>query len=255
MTMHGPNNKSIQVGKNRTGVGTSPIDAQALIASVAEGLPSSPGNAGGVAAMRIDYARQAEPPGSMPPPATLKGVFTTALDAIKGNKPSFFLDKLGQRLAFERTGSRLYEAVISKFDAYGSWDGGPTRGDLVAIWSDEVSHFDLLTQSMLRLGADPTAMTPSADLDGVASMGLLQIATDPRTNLAQTLHASLIAELTDNDGWATLITLATNLGHEELAAEFTRAFRAEERHLANVRQWYAAHALAEGKRDLSPGTP
>jgi hypothetical protein len=118
-----------------------------------------------------------------------------------------------------------------------------------------VSHFDLLTRSLLRLGADPTAMTPSADLAGVASTGLLQIASDPRTNLAQTLHASLIAELTDNDGWATLITLASGLGHDELAAEFTRAYRAEERHLADVRRWVAAHALAEAKRGgASPST-
>ncbi|HEU4409799.1 MAG TPA: ferritin-like domain-containing protein [Polyangiaceae bacterium] len=246
-------NVSIRVGTNRTGVGTSPLLTQAMLASVAEGLPSSPGNSGAVAAVRIDYARQAEPLGTMPPPATLKGVFKTAVEVLKGNKPSFFLDKVGERLAFERTGSRLYEAVISKFDAYGTWDGGPGRAELVAIWADEVSHFELLNQAMLRLGADPTAMTPSADLAAVASMGLLQVVTDPRTNLAQTLQAALIAELTDNDSWLTLTDLAASLGHDELAAEFQRAHRAEEMHLAAVRQWVTAHALAEAKRgDASP---
>jgi hypothetical protein len=245
-------NSNVHVGHNRTGVGTSPLLAQAMIASVAEGLPSSPGNSSAVGALRVEYARQAEPPGTVPPPVTLKGVFTTAVEALKGNKPSFFLDKIGERLAFERTGGRLYEAIVSKFDAYGSWSDGPTRAELVAIWSDEVSHFELLTQSMLRLGADPTAVTPSADISAVASMGLLQVVTDPRINLAQSLQAALIAELTDNDCWMTLADLATSLGHEHLADEFVRARRAEEKHLAAVRQWLSAHALAEAKRGPAP---
>lgn len=240
-------NGNISLGGNRTGVGTSPLLTPAMLESVAEGVPSSPGNAGGLAAMRVDYARGAEPVGTVPPPATLKGVFTTVVEALKGNAPSAFLDKLAERLAFERTGSRLYEAILSKFDAYGTWEGGPSRAELVAIWSDEVSHFEMLTQVMLRLGADPTAMTPSADLAGVESMGLLQVVSDPRTDLAQSLHSSLVAELVDNDSWAVVVALADALGHNELAAEFRRAAQAEARHLALVRQWVAGHALAAAK--------
>ena len=50
-----------------------------------------------------------------------------ALQALKGGPPTQFLDKLGERLAFERTGVRLYEALISKHEALGSFAGGPDR--------------------------------------------------------------------------------------------------------------------------------
>ena len=66
------------------------------------------------------------------------------------------------------------------------------------------------------MGADPTAETPSADVIGVASQGLLQVITDPRTTLSQSLEAMLTAELTDNDGWETLAALADDLGQTEL---------------------------------------
>jgi hypothetical protein len=36
------------------------------------------------------------------------------LDILKGESPQILLDKLGERLAFERTGARLYDAFITK---------------------------------------------------------------------------------------------------------------------------------------------
>jgi hypothetical protein len=53
-----------------------------------------------------------------------------AAKAMKGEKPTLLLDKLGERLAFERSGTRLYEALVSKHDAFGSFSGGPSREDL-----------------------------------------------------------------------------------------------------------------------------
>ena len=43
------------------------------------------------------------------------------------------MDKLGERLAFEHAGARLYEALLAKHRAYGSFDGGPSADDLVAV--------------------------------------------------------------------------------------------------------------------------
>ena len=48
-------------------------------------------------------------------------------------------------------------------------------------------------------------------------MGLLQAASDPRTTLAQTLHAALAAELIDGAGWENLILMAQNMGHDDMA--------------------------------------
>ena len=62
----------------------------------------------------------------MPVPGNLKGAAKAAVKALKGEKAAVFLDKLGERLAFERTGVRLYEAVLAKVPAARS-SKGPSR--------------------------------------------------------------------------------------------------------------------------------
>jgi hypothetical protein len=68
-------------------------------------------------------------------------------------------------------------------------------------------------------------------------MGLMQVVTDPRTTLAQSLHAMLIAEMTDNSGWETLIALASVNGQSAMVGNFTVALDEERRHLQMVRSW------------------
>jgi hypothetical protein len=97
------------------------------------------------------------------------------------------------------------------------------------------------------LGADPTAQTPSADLVGVETMGLMQAVTDPRTNLAQTLHALLMAELGDEAGWEILIAFAEQMGQEEMAKRFREAEAHEQEHVFKVREWYQALTLQSGE--------
>ncbi len=81
----------------------------------------------------------------------------------------------------------------------------------------------------------------------VASLGLLQVLTDPRTNVAQCLQAILTAELTDNDGWQMLINLAEELGHDDMATEFRTALANEEKHLAVVRGWLEEQVMAQAQ--------
>jgi hypothetical protein len=100
---------------------------------------------------------------------------------------------------------------------------------------------------MERLGADPTAVTPAADVAGVASSGLLGVAADPRTTVHQSLEAVLIAELADNEGWEMLIKLSRDMGQDDMATEFQTALQEEERHLALVRGWVSGHKHQEAK--------
>lgn len=230
--------KPHDLGKNRTGISLAPAQAKEMEAGAAMGLPTSPDDDGeGAKRMRLAYAREAEPVGTMPPPTNLKGLASTALDMLKGGKATVFLDKLGERLAFERSGSRLYEALITKYDAAPPEDReGVDREALRHIQAEEVEHFRLLWQAFEELGADPTVMTPCADLVGVEGQGLMQVLNDPRTSLAQGLHAILVAELTDLDGWRLLIDLAESLGHAELAGRFREAESNEEEHLVTIRE-------------------
>jgi ferritin-like protein len=239
------------MGMNRTGVDTSPVDSKAMI----EASMSTPTVASldgeAYAAVRMQYAVDADPVGTVPPPGTLRGMATSALDMLKGQKPTVLIDKLGERLAFERTGTRLYTALIAKLQALGSWEGGPTLEAALEIQSDELRHAQLIARVIREIGADATAQTPCADVVGVTGLGLVQVLTDPRMDVGQSLQAILVAELTDNDGWVMLINLAAELGHDAMATEFRAALAQEERHLALVRSWVAEHARLTAQRDRS----
>jgi rubrerythrin len=228
-----------ETGHNRTGIATSPKLTQEMIAGAQEFAPAPNGDENIIARVREEYARDAEPLGSVPPPATLKGAAKTALRSAKGLRPTRLLDKLGERLAFERTGVRLYGALISKFDAFGSFEGGPTREMLVQIMNEEYRHFTLLSESVTKLGGDPTVVTPSADLHATMTAGVLAVMVDPRTTFTQCLEAALMAELADNSAWEVLSELAAQNGEDELAAQFEAARREEAVHLDSVKNWIA----------------
>lgn len=226
---------------NKTGIGTSPRLAKEMIEGARDTKPSTMGNGERAWHVRVEYHEEASPIGSVPPPTSLKGLLKSAGQAITGKKPTVLIDRVAERMAFERTGVRLYDGLLLKHDALGGFDGGPSRGDLELFRAEELEHFALLKDCLERLGADPTAMTPGADRAAVESMGVAQVIADPRMDLAQSLHAILLAELADNDGWEMLIDLATALGQDEMATEFQRASLEEVRHLESVRRWLASY--------------
>ncbi|AGP39342.1 ferritin-like domain-containing protein [Sorangium cellulosum] len=240
-------------GMNRTGMDMSPMDSKEVIVGARIMPPSSVGDDSAIANVVAHYARREERVGTMPPPGTLKGAVKSALQMLKGEAPLVLLDKLGERLAFERAGSRLWKGVLAKYDALGSFEGGPTRAEIERIYREEAEHFLLVASVIRMLGADPTAETPLADVHGVASCGLIKVVTDPRTNLADALEAMLIAELTDNDAWDVLIDMCQGMS-DEVLSQFQAARAAEARHLTMVRSWVKASVLARAQGDDAPSS-
>lgn len=236
-------NQNPTTGDNRTGIATNPKQAEEMVEGTLEFPPSSTGSPHPDEHVRITYALDTADTrglGSVPPPPGLRGAAKLVLEKLAGHQPTLVLDKLGERLAFERTGTRLYEALVSKHEADGGFLGGPTRQQLVEILNDEHRHFAMLAEVVRDLGGDPTAMTPSADAAAVVSMGVVQIIVDPRTTLLQGLEAILVAELADRDGWMVLVDLARDAGKDELRLRFEQAERVEAEHLAKVRAWIRA---------------
>jgi len=80
-------------------------------------------------------------------------------------------------------------------------------------------------------------------------MGLLQVISDPRTTLAQSLDALLTAELTDNAGWELLTDLASKAGEDSLVKQFSRALADEQQHKLIVTGW------VKSLLDDAAGTP
>ncbi|WP_129644256.1 ferritin-like domain-containing protein [Peristeroidobacter agariperforans] len=233
-----------RLGINRTGLQMSPqhakemLQTEDLLDDESSGAQSSPGDEQALALARQEYIAAADPLGSIPAPATLKGAAKTAAKMLTGRRSQVFIDKLAERLAFERGGARLYDAVCAKAIAPSGDLNKINVDELLEIRDAEARHALMVKECMETLGADPTAQTPCADLAGVESMGLLQAASDPRTTLAQSLHAALAAELIDNEGWDGLIVLARDMGQENMARRFEQALKEEREHLTKVRRWY-----------------
>jgi hypothetical protein len=225
------------LGRNRTGVQMSPIDARSM-ERASDQLPADAFAAeAGLASLRRPYIEDSEGLGSVPVPGTLKGTMASAADMIKGTHPQVLVDKLGERLAFERGGTRLYDALLIKCQAAPDALPAGALEVLRRFRDEEAQHFALVVEAIKGIGADPTAQTPCADLVGVESMGLMQAMNDPRTTLPQCLHVVLDAELLDNAGWEMLIGLARAMGHDDMAERFQLALDQETEHLVQVRSW------------------
>lgn len=238
---------SSTMGMNRTGAQMSPFKVSDM-QDVSETFElDSVGDEMSIAALREDYIANADSIGSVPIPGTATGVLKTGMEKLKGNNPEVLIDKLGERLAFERTGTRLYDALIAKCEASNGLQIVPPLEQLYQFRLEEAQHFRIVVEAIESLGADPTAQTPCADAIGVASIGLMQVLTDPRTDIPQCLNVMLTAELTDNAGWELLILLARKFGKDEMAQNFERALAEEEVHLQSVRQWLSQNIMAESE--------
>lgn len=236
--------KPTDVGTNRTGAKASPIDSKRTEAAATSAYTGGlDGHA--LEEERVRWSRSAQPIGTVPPPANVKGVLKTALEALEGHKATVFIDKLAERLAYERTGCRLYDALLVKFEAANIHAGGPTRVEIEKIRDDERRHYAIVRNAIDKCGADPTAMTPAADVIAMAGLGWIQVLSDPRTTFSQCLTVMLSAEAGDCEGWTVLVTLAEELGFQDLAEQFNEALVLEEAHAATIRTWLSQSLLGQ----------
>lgn len=242
---------STQTGHNRTGIKTFKGDREDLLKNEAAAgtLEEIEPLLEGETTMRQEYIVDADALGSIPRPAKLGAALKSGAQMLTGRNPQVLIDKLAERAAFERGGTRLYDAFLTKLatDSEGARTISLARAR--EIRDEEAEHYRLVARCIESLGGDSTVQTPSADLVGVQTMGLIQVMNDPRTSIAHCVHTLLTAELTDSAGWELLISLAIGFGQDEMADEFRVAFEAEGEHLADVRTWdqeltFAASGIA-----------
>lgn len=230
----------VELSHNRTGIATARELAERMLEGAREFLPSRGGDGREILEVRANYAKGSEPLGSIPEPTSRRASFRPASQSFRSVRPSLFIDKLGERLAFERSTGRLYQAAISKLDAFGGFNGGPCRDELEDMMRKEYEHFRLLSEVIENVGSDPTVLTPSADLYATMSRGVVDVMVDARTSFVQCLEGLLLLELVDNDGWAMLSDVAQQNGEATLARLFEAVQNKETEHLDSVRTWLAA---------------
>ena len=246
--------EACEPGFNRTGAQSSPLSVHSMqlyaeeqapdCAPAADGLP----DARGIAALRSDYAVDAERIGSVPMPGALTSAFSSVLANLGGRKPEVLVDKLGERLAFERTSVRLYQALIDKVAALAGQQLLPFGvAELQRIRDDELAHMHLLASTLDSLGADSSAQTPSANVSALALGGLMQVLTDPRTTVAHCLEAIQIAELADDASWELLISLTEEADQDQFLPQFRSAHASETIHLRLIRGWLHAVVLGDAR--------
>lgn len=229
---------SVRTGNNRTGMAMSP-DRRGMLDVPRELTPTSRGSADEIASIRIRYSREVGPPGTLPREPHLSRELLPLVDLV------------GARLAFERGGVRLYDALISKHDAFGGFPGGPERRDLQLIRDQELSHMRMCDGILSEIGADATALTPCANRELVMSRGICDILVDPRTSLLDGLEAIAVAELADHEQWVGLVEIARDMNRDDLVRAFVGAQRTEDEHLSKVRAWISAGRA--GVRDQVEG--
>jgi ferritin-like metal-binding protein YciE len=239
--------KSETIGTNKTGVDTSPIHSKEMESGAQRYTPPQ-GREDELQLFRRSEIEQADRLGSVPIPGTAKGMLKSMMEKFTGNQPAVFVNKLGERLAYERTGTRIYEALILKCEVANDQGELPFQipiDRLRAFHREEGEHFQLLVDCMRKLGVDPTAQTPDADVSGVAGSGMMKVITDPRTTVPQCMEAMLTLELTDNAAWELLIILAEDLGQTDMSQQFQAALVEEQIHLEEIRSWYEKSVRAQ----------
>ena len=229
---------------NKTGGKTNPIELQKTIDGAEKYSPINKGDATTLNTIRADYAGAENMLGSVPPPASLKQGATTLSMMMQGKDMTVLVDKLSERICFEISGTRLYDAFLAKCREADSLPSGMTLEQVEHIREEEHQHFLMLKGIVESLGGDPTAVTPSADACATATGGLCKVVTDPRTTVLQALDTMLIAELTDNDGWSLLIDICAEMGLSEISEQFEKALRQEDEHLEYIRAWIGEGLLS-----------
>lgn len=228
-----------KMGPNRTGMDTSPIDGKAMVEGAQTLTKTTPLPRKRMADFRRSATDEGGSIGSVPVPGTFKGALSAGKKKIQGHNPELLINKLGQRLAFERAGTRLYDALIMKCNA--AMDSATAQIvsiDKLRHFRDEEHEHMLLVGAVISdLGADPTAMTPDANVSALASLGLPKVIGEPRTSVLQCLEAIQVAELTDNAAWADLRELCLTMGLDEIADKFKKPISQEQVHEEVLADW------------------
>jgi hypothetical protein len=147
------------------------------------------------------------------------------------------IDVLAERLASERAGVRLYDAICTRV---ASAEPAVQRmlPRLEQQRAEEQAHADWLDAQLVALeaGSIATGNTRRVTRVRLETEGLQRIADDGAATVQELFHALLLFELADDGGWELLVQLAAR-GDDRAAHEaFAPRREAERAHVSFVRR-------------------
>lgn len=153
--------------------------------------------------------------------------------------PEKLLDLLTERLTFERTGVKLYDAVIARLKSSNDQAVSNLVGQLTKQRNQEKDHEEWLEDQVRALGSDAHTETELSELVERESRGIMDVITHD-TEVGHLFHALLTAELIDDNAWKLLLQLADEADDEVARREFRERSQTEEQHLLFIRTVVAA---------------
>jgi bacterioferritin (cytochrome b1) len=158
------------------------------------------------------------------------------MEKLARKNAAFVLDVLSGRLAFERTGVRLYDAAIEKIERTAEPRYQAIVAQLHEIRDEEDEHVQFLEDQIRRLGGYPDEATDMAQLETEEGTGIASVILDGHQKVIHVVHALLAAELADNAGWDVLVQLAEEAGDRAARLAFSQRLAEEEKHLLFIRE-------------------
>jgi len=160
------------------------------------------------------------------------------------------IDLLNERLAFERTGVRLYDRMLLRMRLAENGEVQRMVDRMQRYRDQEREHEEWLEDQIRALGGDDHVPTEKSVLVLAETQGIERVVhRDPR--LDHDFHALLTAELADTAGWDLLVRMAEHFGDREAQREFRQRLREEQEHVLFVRK-VVERFLERELRDQQP---
>jgi len=145
------------------------------------------------------------------------------------------IDLLNERLAFERTGVRLYDRILLRMRLSDDPQMERMIDRMQRFRDQEWEHEEWLEEQIRALHGDDHLPTEKSVLVMAETQGIERVVhRDPR--LPHDFHALLTAELADNGGWDLLVRIADEFGDYDAKREFRKRLREEQEHVLFVRK-------------------
>ncbi len=166
------------------------------------------------------------------------------MDKLAQHNKEKVIDVLGERLAFERSGVKLYDKILERMKTSKDPKVAKMLDQMQEHRDQEKEHEEWLEGCIRQLGGDDKKLTEKAHLVTRESKGIEEVIMKD-AELPHLFHALLAAELVDNAGWYLLVQLADEAGDSKAKREFKKRLHEEEEHLVLMREAMKNLALHE----------